>query len=530
MSSGSDVTAAERATPAELIVLSRERLRRSDPEAARVMAVEAEAFAREAGDRAARAEALTIIANCLRLRDEYPEALAVALQAVGLCREVGDPAAEARARGEIARVLMATGDTAEALQESLAALEMAEASGDLDAFVAVLTSVGTVYLTLQQWDLAVELCERAAETARLVGDEIANGALLDTAACAVVGLAMTARAEGDEDGAIRHARDATERSRAAMLIARRHGHRRNEGTALANLAEGLALAGVPEQGLALLESWRIDPERDSRYTITHHLDTRGSICLAMGRHDEAIALFTRGLDLAEGKNAAMAFYEHLAEAYEMSGDMTAALACYKKFHLLYCQVASEAAQRNARVAAVRLDTEQAKAHAERERRRADDMLRRSLEDPLTGLANRRCLDDLLAAGVADLAVALVDVDHFKQVNDRHSHQIGDEVLRQLAGLLRAACRSGDLAARYGGEEFAMVFRGRSEPEAVAAAERIRRTVEAYPWDGIAAGLAVTVSIGIAVRSETPLALADRRLYEAKNSGRNRVVPGRAQLG
>jgi diguanylate cyclase (GGDEF)-like protein len=319
------------------------------------------------------------------------------------------------------------------------------------------------------------------------------------------------------------AREATERSQEAMLVARRHGHRRNEATALANLAEGLTVAGVPERALELLDTWRLDPALDARYTITHHLDTRGSILMATGRYEEAVEIFARGLELAEGKSAAMAFCEHLAEAYEMNGDLAAALASYKKFHLLYRQVASDAAQRNARVAAVRMETEQAKAHAERERLRADDMLRRSLEDPLTGLANRRCLDELLAAGAAGDAVALIDVDHFKRVNDGHSHQVGDEVLRQLAGLLRAACRGADVAARYGGEEFAVLFRGLSEPAAVAAAERIRRTVEAYAWNAVAPGLAVTVSIGIAAGADV-LAVADRRLYEAKNAGRNRVVP------
>jgi tetratricopeptide (TPR) repeat protein len=125
MSSGSDVTAVGRATPAELIVLSRDRLRRSENDAAKATAGEAEEIARTTGDRAAQAEALTVIANCWRLQDDYPEALEVALRAVVLCRELGDLAAGARARSTIARVLMGTGDTAEALQECLAALEMA---------------------------------------------------------------------------------------------------------------------------------------------------------------------------------------------------------------------------------------------------------------------------------------------------------------------------------------------------------------------------------------------------------------------
>jgi diguanylate cyclase (GGDEF)-like protein len=521
MVSVSEVAVASRVTAATLILRARERISRSDPMAAKDLALQAEHLARDDDDRAAQAEALAVVAMCWRLRDEYDQAFPAALRAAELSRDLDEPAVQARSRSEVARVLQATGETSEALQESLAALELAEASGDLDAFVVVLTTVANVYLALQQFDLAIQMCERAAETARLIGDEIANAALLDTAACALIGVAYKARAEGDEKAAVEAALAAAERSRTAMLIARRCGHRRNEAAAVANLAEELAFAGYSERALALLESWPTDPERDSRYTLTHHLDTRGCILMAMGRFDEAIEFFTRALDLAESKGAAMMSCEHLAEAQEGNGDVTGALASYKQFHLLYVQVASEAAQRNARVAAVRMETEQAKGQAEQQRQRADGLLRMSLEDPLTGLANRRRLDDLLSTDAGSYAVALIDVDHFKRVNDQFSHQVGDEVLRQLAVLLRAGCRAADVAARYGGEEFAVLFHGLSGPEAAAAAERIRRTVETYAWETIAKGLSVTVSAGVAAGGLLPV--ADKRLYAAKHAGRNRVI-------
>jgi diguanylate cyclase len=114
------------------------------------------------------------------------------------------------------------------------------------------------------------------------------------------------------------------------------------------------------------------------------------------------------------------------------------------------------------------------------------------------------------------------VDHFKRVNDQHSHQIGDEVLRALATLLRAGCRTGDIAARYGGEEFAVLFHDMPDAEALEAAERIRRAVEDFPWNTVASGVQVTVSIGVA-SGPGLLALADQRLYQAKNAGRNRVI-------
>jgi diguanylate cyclase len=516
MPNGFDAPVVGQPMPAQLIRLSRTRLSVSDPDGAQELATTA------AADPATRAEALAIIAMCHRLRDEYPDALSTAQAAAELARAGAGQAIEGRARSEVARVLLATGETSEALDESLAALAAAELSGDLEAIIPVLATVANVYLVMQQFDLVLQLCERGAETARLVGDELAQGVMLDTGACAVTALAWAARADGDEELAISTAMDAAERSRAAMLIGRRLGHRRNEAAAVANLAEELAFAGLTGQALELLDSWDLDPDRDSTYTITHHLDTRGQIHLALDQYDEAVAAFAEALELAESKSAALTAAEHLAVAYEKNGDPTAALAAYKTFHQLYCLVASETAQRNARVAAVRMETEQAKATAAQERLRADGLLQISQEDPLTGLANRRRLDDVLAAGVDGHTVALIDVDHFKQVNDQYSHQIGDEVLRRLAVLLQQGCRPPDVAARYGGEEFAVLFRGLPEPAAFAATEQIRRAVEEFPWGSIAPGLTITVSVGVAA-GDNLLADADRRLYQAKHAGRNRVV-------
>ena len=158
---------------------------------------------------------------------------------------------------------------------------------------------------------------------------------------------------------------------------------------------------------------------------------------------------------------------------------------------------------------------------------------RSLIDGLTGLANRRCLDEQLPAaldelGRADtLAVAMVDVDHFKAFNDREGHAAGDRALTAVAAALRAEVR--DHAYRYGGEEFAVVLREVTPAQAEAALERVRAAIERTPVDG-AAGQpqgALTVSIGAVVvaagvEAATALELADEQLYAAKREGRNRV--------
>lgn len=160
--------------------------------------------------------------------------------------------------------------------------------------------------------------------------------------------------------------------------------------------------------------------------------------------------------------------------------------------------------------------------------------RQTLEDGLTGLYNRRYLDNRLGLEVSraerykrDLALVMADIDHFKVVNDRFSHMVGDDVLRVMANILRAQCRSIDIIARYGGEEFLLCFPETSRENAAAVCEKIRRQVESYEWDKLEPGLRVTISFGVAAAPpnyavDALIAAADEKLYAAKHSGRNRV--------
>ena len=156
------------------------------------------------------------------------------------------------------------------------------------------------------------------------------------------------------------------------------------------------------------------------------------------------------------------------------------------------------------------------------------------QDDLTSLYNRRYLDDRLGQEVnraqrykRSLAVVMADIDHFKTVNDRFSHMVGDDVLRAISNVLRAQCRSIDIIARYGGEEFLLCFPETSRHDAAAVCEKIRQQVESYDWSKIQPGLTVTISFGVAAAPpeydvDTLIAAADQKLYEAKHSGRNRV--------
>jgi two-component system cell cycle response regulator len=180
------------------------------------------------------------------------------------------------------------------------------------------------------------------------------------------------------------------------------------------------------------------------------------------------------------------------------------------------------------------------------RKRYMDALRQTLDrglelavtDQLTGLFNRRFLSAHLeplvlraSCGGESVAVYVADIDHFKQVNDAYGHDVGDEVLREFAARMATNVRPSDIPCRLGGEEFAVVMPNTTGDVACLAAERLRRHVAGAPF-AVAGGdqrLEVTVSIGVAAtqgRDETAESLlkrADEGLYEAKRSGRNRVV-------
>jgi diguanylate cyclase (GGDEF)-like protein len=163
-----------------------------------------------------------------------------------------------------------------------------------------------------------------------------------------------------------------------------------------------------------------------------------------------------------------------------------------------------------------------------------DLDRRVNEDALTRLSNRHHLEAELPrlfveayALARPLAVVILDIDHFKDVNDTFGHAIGDAVLIRLAQLLTKCQRIGDLIGRLGGEEFLLAFPGLDEGAAVDVCQQLRRSVEADDWEVIKPGLRVTVSLGVCARSDESdvnelVERADIAMYRAKRAGRNRV--------
>lgn len=165
------------------------------------------------------------------------------------------------------------------------------------------------------------------------------------------------------------------------------------------------------------------------------------------------------------------------------------------------------------------------------------LMKLSKEDPLTGLHNRRTILDLLEEEIQrgqrykhPLSLLMMDIDHFKKINDQWGHPTGDEVLKSFAAECRSLMRENDKMGRFGGEEFVMVLPETGKPEATQVAERIRKITSemAIKAKHGTAPIPVTVSIGVTTATdgddvEAVIALADEAMYEAKNKGRNCVV-------
>lgn len=161
----------------------------------------------------------------------------------------------------------------------------------------------------------------------------------------------------------------------------------------------------------------------------------------------------------------------------------------------------------------------------------------ALLDPLTGLGNRAALDNALRRELQlaerhqqELSLLMIDVDHFKLINDQHGHLRGDEVLKAIARTIANVCRETDISFRYGGEEFVVLLRKTNETGACIIAERLRKEISKIEMQQNGHGIQPTVSIGISTRASNQkeninhlFDRADKALYNAKQKGRNCVV-------
>lgn len=268
------------------------------------------------------------------------------------------------------------------------------------------------------------------------------------------------------------------------------------------------------------------------YALPECLRTLAEAHRMLGDYDSAQHAIDRAMEIAEtrglDRTRANVLLEQ-ADLFAARGDFRHAYEAHTAFHAAATRLHSDEQEARARIVQVSYDAG--------ERRRDTARFRElAMRDALTGLYNRRFIDEQLATLTAQaaanrtpLSAAIADADFFKRINDEHSHDVGDRVLRTMASIIAAAVVAPETAGRLGGEEFVILMPNVAADEAYRRCEQIRSAISDHDWAPLVDTVPVTVSIGVSTAGSgqtSPAALlsdADRNLYAAKRSGRNRVM-------
>ncbi len=457
--------------------------------------------------------------------DDVTRAHDDAAAAARLFEGTGDVLSAATAHAVAALAAIRAGEVGQALDDAVHALvafgSLPDGQRDPDGEAHLAELLARLCSQFFDHDRALQFYELAARSLRDARAGEAGDVRLARVQARLADLLLLRASDMD--------RDADEPARCALLeradvLARGvlSGPLRDEGLRLlaardgasARSAEGLALlAGLPE-------GTHDEPRlRLTRARCRHGVgDVRG----ALADLDAAVAASGAQGDLALHIEA----LQVRSQVREAAHDLAGALADARALGELVWQ-------RHRRQVGGFMDQVWSRAGVEGQRRdleaRARVLLRFAEQDSLTSLANRRGIEQFCGSLRASeqVCLVLVDVDHFKAVNDRHGHLVGDVVLREVAAVLSGSVRSVDRVARWGGEEFLIALPGGTAVLGGEAARRLRRRIEDHAWAVHAPGLRLTVSAGVSAGPAGDfaaiLARADAAVYAAKRAGRNRVV-------
>jgi len=487
------------------------------------------------------AEASIELGDAFEQTGDYAEAMARFVFGHDLALRHDDPALKARALRGMARVDHAMGELQHALGRLNEAVALLALLRDTRLEGELLHQLGMTHSRLGNFAAAESCFMRSLQRRRELADDtqavastlnslgvlyLAQG---NASAGEPVGTVLLDRARSHFGQALGAARECRDRHLEARALG-------NLGAVAASLGD-LALAlELFERQLAALRA--MGDRRHMARALTHIAEVHRRA----GAAQRALEALHEALDIASENDSApqaRAAHAELAVVREGLGEFKAALAHFKAFHRLDEQIRSAEAERKATLVTARYAVDQIRREAEAYRaerdrlRDANQLLAaQALTDSLTGLGNRRSFDRAIARalhrGTFDGALAAIDIDRFKQVNDEFSHLTGDEVLRRIGVLAETVIRPTDQAFRVGGEEFLVLLPGATGDLAVAICERIRRAIEDHPWADVAPGLRVTASFGVAAAQARDsvtglLGRADAALYTAKKAGRNQVV-------
>jgi diguanylate cyclase (GGDEF)-like protein len=415
---------------------------------------------------------------------------------------------------------------------SLLALESVE---DDRLRVEIFNRLGIFCISFLDYDRAIEQFESSLAAAERIGDPEKIGRQLHNIAD---GLLLAARQRRLAD--VAYVGDELARAETVVreLLARATDEFNRRAASHRLLAEALCELGRVDEALEVLDQYRDQTDGVASAAQRAALAWIEARCLrAAGHPEKAMIEAERAVAMSRGKDddhELMLALEELAACQEAAGDSNAALQTARevkaRMWTIHQRQTSQLVQEVWGRADFLRDQATLQSQAAEASRRAD-------EDALTGIGNRRILERFVANEAHQqhqIALVVVDIDHFKQINDTRGHRVGDAVLRRLGHLLKDEMRAGQVAVRYGGDEFVLGLLGADLEAAAGFAERLRRRIEELDWDVLAPGLRVTASLGVAFgarrRWRAVFSAADAALYAAKGDGRNTVVTAPRPLG
>ena len=481
------------------------------------------------------ARALSCLAHCDRIGSRLRRASEASRRAAQLFEQLGDVHGEANALTTLTHVLMLLGRNEEAVEAALLCVRLCEKQAPQAQTVLAHNCLGLALSWAGDHDrgdasleMAVQAAQRCVppisiyqprlnqvwvEASRLLDERFQTGEMKSLARIHAL-LAECHRLEASGSGQ-------------AVL------------PGLQSMARTISLASsalvAAWQGEFALAQAKVDEAAGSLSNVMTWLDSFVHWCsaeLAWAQQDWA----RTERELVEMKQLALVVeHEQLAcrahllliQVFELQGKHGDAQREYRALRRRERRVVAEGMNSRDSLVSWRLGARQSERHLQQALVASRQFERWSLEDALTGIANRRHFEQSLterlrAPRPADrpLAIAMVDVDKFKSVNDRFTHLVGDRVLKTIAAVLASQVRENDLLARWAGDEFVILFADASEFEAAQVCDRIRAAVSSFDWESIAPGLRMSVSIGLSEASpgesaEAIVLRSDESMYRAK---------------
>jgi diguanylate cyclase (GGDEF)-like protein len=537
------------------------------------------------------ANSLYRIGLCQYILGTQENVTATTQQALSLFQSLGDERGEADAYNLIGNIYDRKGQYNEAIEYHHKSLTIRRRIEDRDGEAGSLNNIGIAYTQMAQFSEAFEYLQNSLDAAG-TQPSAASYALYNIAQIFTQiddlnkaqeyylqslklnqgtndrALESTILADlGKVHALLKNHKEALGYLRRSLEIAKSTGNLHDQGTALSIMGRAHQESGNYLKAQDCLnEALAIMKQTDARPDQSEVLCLLGRNYLKQEKFNESIVLLHQSLKIAEETNVnekiRNAHYA-LAEVYKAIGDFEQALNHYRIYHNIWKSFYSQDAERRIHAILARSEIEKARQDAEQERyktyqlsqalneaQRSENEKTRLLsqleiqaqmleqlarEDGLTGLNNRRWLDVQLNHEFErarrfehPFSVAMLDVDDFKSVNDHFSHQVGDEVLRQIARILRTSCRMVDCIGRYGGEEFMIILVETTPQQAHEICAKIMDQMHGFDWPQIHKGMdPITLSIGLGqnTNAQTPaemVSIADKQLYRAKQQGRDQI--------